>query len=85
MTLAYRVCTNQKEKSVKGVGSDGRGSCVDKLPLFLIFALPWLNPDLAAASLHWEDELETLLKLNFLTSPSPSPHSRKGIHTVTNL
>ena len=28
MTLAYRVCTNQKEKSLKGVGSDEREGAV---------------------------------------------------------
>ena len=61
MTLAYRVCTNQKEKSMKGVGSDEReGAVLTNSLSFSFFALPWLNPDLAVASLHWEDELEIL-------------------------
>lgn len=47
MTLAYRVCTNQKEKSVKGVGSDERGSCADRLPLFLILCTPVIKSRLS--------------------------------------
>lgn len=78
MVLAYRVCTNPKEtKSVKvGVSVERQAMPTDSLPPAPILCRLVIKSRLAVVSLHSEDELGALLKLNFLNI---TPCRRKGI------
>lgn len=72
ISLAYGVCTNQKEKKKQKKERWqwwGERAHADKLPPALILCTLVIKSRLAVVSLHCEDELETLLKLNFLTLP----------------
>lgn len=69
MILAYRVYTNPKGKKFSEGGGGGEASHAHKLPPSLIPHRLVIKFRLAAVSLHSEDELEALLKLNFLTLP----------------
>lgn len=71
MVLAYRVCPNPKEmKSVKvGVSVERQAMPTDSLPPAPIPRRLVIKSRLAIVSLHSEDELGALLKLNFCTLP----------------
>lgn len=66
MVLAYRVCTNPKETKVKvGVSVERQAMPTRSLPPAPIPRRLVIKPRLAVVSLHSEDELGALLKLNF--------------------